>query len=92
MKVLDYLATQQAPEALQPHPLQALVEEIIEEELTDHEKEIFYLRFGEGLSFRDIADRLEYSSHQTFHYQVEKIQEKVRAALERYRGDTEGSD
>jgi RNA polymerase sigma factor (sigma-70 family) len=83
MKVLDYLASKAPEEQQSEHPLQRRLEEIIETELTEHEREIFHLRFGEMLSFREIADVMGYDSHQTFHYQVEKIMRKVVDALER---------
>jgi RNA polymerase sigma factor (sigma-70 family) len=82
MKLLDHLATQNM-RGTAAHPLQELLEKIIAEELTEDERELFHLRFGEGLSYRDIAKRRGYSSHRTFHVQVNRIQEKVRTAIER---------
>jgi DNA-directed RNA polymerase specialized sigma subunit len=78
--VLEHLAYLHSGRA-DPHPLQIRLEEVIEEVLDDYEKEIFYLRFGEQLSFRHIARHMGYSSHQTFQLKVEKILEKVKVAL-----------
>jgi DNA-directed RNA polymerase specialized sigma subunit len=61
MKVLDYLATKHRKK-WQEHPLQEELEDIIATELTEKERELFYLRFGEGLAFREIA-RIQVSPH-----------------------------
>lgn len=81
MKLLDYLATKHDKET-QEHPLQARLEDIIATELTEKERELFYLRFGEGLAFREIARRMGYKSHRTFILQTKEIIEKVRNALD----------
>lgn len=80
MKLLDHLATKNIKER-QVHPLQELLEDIIDEVLTEKEKELFWLRFGEELPYRQIAKRLGYASHRTFQLQINKIIEKVRDAL-----------
>lgn len=83
MRTLDYLAIAE-DEKRQPHVLQEVVERVVAEELSEHEREIFFLRFGEQLTFREIAERLGYDSHQTFQYHVNKIIEKVKVAVGRY--------
>ena len=83
-KVLDHLATKYHKED-QEHPLQRRLEEIIREVLTEKEQELYYLRFGEQLAYRQIAKRLGYSSHRTFQLQINNILKKVEEAL----GDTD---
>ena len=80
MKLLDHLATKHLKER-QVHPLQRVLENIIDEVLTVREKELFFLRFGEQLPYRQIARRLGYASHRTFQLQINRIIEKVRDAL-----------
>ncbi len=93
MKLLDYLATKHDKESV-THPLQELLEDVIATELTEKEQELFYLRFGEGLAFREIARRMGYRSHRTFILQTKEIIEKVRNALDGRTNirDTTGSD
>lgn len=79
--LLDFLARDEHA-AADPHPLQEVLETIIEDELTDEEKQVFYLRFGEQLSFRELAERMGYDSHMTFQVKVARIIDKVRKALE----------
>jgi DNA-directed RNA polymerase specialized sigma24 family protein len=81
MKVLDHLATKYA-EKRQEHPLQGRLEDIIDDVLTESEKELFYLRFGEQLPYRQLAKRLGYKSHRTFQLQVARILKKVKEALD----------
>ena len=91
-KLLDHLATLHHRETAD-HELQELLESIIQSDLTPKERELFFLRFGEELPFREIARRLGYSSHRTFQLQIATIMKKVRAALERAGiHDIEGSD
>jgi DNA-directed RNA polymerase specialized sigma24 family protein len=78
---LDKLATKAAEER-QPHPLQQVVEDILDEVLTDEEYELFLLRFGEGLAYREIARRMGYKAHRTFQVQIDNIVKKVRDALD----------
>ncbi len=80
---LDYLASKRDVSDA-PHPMQELIEKIIDEVLDDMEKEIFYMRFGEQLPHRAIAERFGYASHQTFQRKIEVIMKKVRDALESY--------
>ncbi len=82
-KLLNFLADKHAQGTAGPHPLQEILEKIILEELTEEEQELFYLRFGEQLAYRQIAKRLGYASHRTFQLQVERIVKKVRDALGR---------
>jgi RNA polymerase sigma factor (sigma-70 family) len=77
------LASQQDDIIIETNPLQETVEDIIENELTEEERELFHLKFGERMSYRDIAKRYGYSSHMLFQVRVEKIVDKVREALER---------
>jgi DNA-directed RNA polymerase specialized sigma subunit len=83
-KKLDYLASIQDEKQQQQHPLQEIIEDIIDSVLTEHEREVFHLRFGELLSFREMAERMGYDSHMTFQYQVEKIMKKVEKGLEEW--------
>lgn len=80
-KILDHLASKYAEES-QEHPFQRRLESIIREVLTHKEQELFYLRYGEQLAFRQIAKRLGYSSHRTFQLQINTIIKKVEEALE----------
>lgn len=79
-KVLDHLATKHHKEE-QEHPLQRRLETIIETVLTKKEQELYYLRFGEQLAYRQIAKHLGYSSHRTFQLQITTILKKVEKAL-----------
>ena len=78
-KVLDHLATTHYVER-EEHPLQERLEEIIAT-LTEWEQELYLMRFGEQLSYRQIAHRLGYASHQTFQVQIETIMRKVQDGL-----------
>ena len=75
---LDWFAEPQ-PEL--PHPLQELLEEFVETQLTEDEKELFYLRYGDQLSIRKIASKLGYNSHQVIQIQLERIETKARLFL-----------
>jgi DNA-directed RNA polymerase specialized sigma subunit len=78
--ILEFLASKQEPG--DEHPLQRRVEEIIETHLTEDEKTLFYMRFGERLPHRTIARQLGYDSHMTFQVKIQAIMDKVRKALE----------
>ena len=79
MKVLDHLATLHQVES-EEHPLQARLEEIVAS-LTADEQELFYLKFGENLSYREIAKQLGYSSHLNLQQRVARIVKKVEDQL-----------
>ena len=78
---MEHLANEHDKERLE-HPLQRLLEDIVEDVLTELEVELFYMRFGEGLSYREIAKQMGYSSHQTFQLKINAIMKKVREAVE----------
>jgi DNA-directed RNA polymerase specialized sigma subunit len=80
MKLLDHLASLHAIEC-EEHPLQHRLEEIVKEVLTEKELELYYMRFGEQESYRNIAKRMNYASHRTFQLQINTILKKVREAL-----------
>ncbi len=80
-KLLDHLTTKYTKEP-QEHPLQARLEAIVKEVLTEKELELYYMRFGEQESYRTIAKRLGYNSHRTFQLQINVILKKVKEALE----------
>lgn len=82
MKLLDHLATIHQRQR-EDHPLQIVLERILEDVLTVDEHELFLLRFGEQLAFRQIAKRMGYKSHQTFQLKVDTIIRKVGEELER---------
>lgn len=86
-ELLDHLATLNHVN-VERGERQEFLEELVAEVLTPEEYEIFLLRFGEQLSFRAIAARLGYLSHQTFQLQVENIMRKVGEAL----GQSNGGD
>ena len=79
-KVLDHLATKYYKK-LQEHPLQRRLEDAIKAALSERELELYHLRFGEQLPYRQIAKRLGYSSHRTFQLQIDTILKKVEEAL-----------
>ncbi len=79
-KIMDHLATKYTKDD-QEHPIQQLLEDIIRTALTEKEEELYYLRFGEQLAYRQIAKRLGYSSHRTFQLQINSILKKVEEAL-----------
>ncbi len=79
-KALDALATSHRVERTE-HKLQEELEEIVEKILTPKEQELFYMRFGEQLPYREIARRMGYASHRTFQLQINTIIKKVRDAL-----------
>jgi DNA-directed RNA polymerase specialized sigma24 family protein len=80
---LDYLSTlYQGNDFDSEHPMQELVEDIVANVLTPDELEVFYLRYGEQLSIRDIAKAQGYESHYVIQVKLERIEEKVREALD----------
>lgn len=81
MKLLDHLATVNERQH-EPHPYQEELERILEEVLTPEEHELFLLRFGEMLPFRQIAKRMGYKSHQTFQLKINNILKKVKEVLD----------
>ena len=92
MKLLDHLATIHQRQR-EDHALQVVLERIIEDVLTPEEHELFLLRFGEQLAFRQIAKRLGYKSHQTFQLKVDEIIRKVGEELGRINlRDAESTD
>lgn len=79
MRVLDYLKTDEGEAS--PHPLQELVEEFVDTQLTDDEKEVFYMRYGEQLPIREIARRQGYTSHQIIQVKMQRIEDKCERWL-----------
>ncbi len=80
-EIMDMLADQSDTPA-PPHPLQELVEEAVETQLTEDEQEIFWMRFGDKLSIRAIAYALGYTSHQIIQVRLERIKRKVKEYIE----------
>lgn len=81
--LLDWLASKD-PDYDLPHPLQELVERAVWTQLTEDEREIFQLRYGEGLAIRKVAEELGYTSHRIIQIKLERIERKVRDYLERH--------
>ena len=79
--ILEALGREYDRGITQPHPLQEKLEEIVEG-LTEMERELFYMRFGEQLSIRQIARRFGYASHQTFQLKIDALLRKVEEALD----------
>jgi len=86
--VMDFLATKYQRD-MPPSPMQELVEDAIAS-LTDQEREIYWLRFGDMLPIRAIAEELGYTSHQIIQVKLNRILQKVREYVERgvAEGDT----
>ena len=61
-----------------PHRLQTLLEGIIESQLDDDEKEIYYMRFGQQMTIRAIAAELGYTYHAYVQRKLDRIMAKVR--------------
>ena len=79
---LDYLAQQQQSQGpSDPHPLQELIEELVQSKLTEKERTVFYMRFGERASHREIARRMGYRSHRVIQVLEERIINKISEAL-----------
>lgn len=64
-----------------PHPLQDIIEEIIREDFTDADRELYYMRFGERRTIRSIAKAEGLLGHQAIQYRLERLFEKVRKGL-----------
>ena len=64
------------------HPLQEVMEQLIEDILTDKEKQVFYMRFGERASHREIARRMGYKAHRVIQVIEDNIMRKIKEALE----------
>ena len=79
--ILDHVAQKYHRQEDLPHPLQKKIGELIESQLTDDEQEVFYLRYGERMTIRGIAERLGYSSHQVIQAKIERIQHKIKEGL-----------
>lgn len=75
-RTLDWLLKDYRP--LPRHPMQRLVEDAIDNTLDDDELEVFYLRFGEKMSIRQVARELGYASHRVIQIKLEQIMEKVK--------------
>lgn len=88
---LDYLATK-FQRNTKPHPLQELVEEALNCMLTEDEEEVYYLRYGEGLSIRAIARALGYTSHQVIQVKLQRIHDKIGEYIGQNRSTITSSD
>ena len=77
--VLDHLATVNAVPR-EEHPLQQRLEEIVES-LTPTEQELYRMKFGDQLSYREIAAQLGYTSHLIIQQRIARILKKVEDAL-----------
>lgn len=73
-----------------PHSLQTLLEEIIESQLDDDEKEIYYMRFGQLMTIRAIAAELGYTYHAFVQRKLDRIMMKVRLIVVEEHYDDEG--
>lgn len=80
-RTMDWLA-QQGPGEADPHPLQEQLEHLIEDTLSEKEKMVFYMRFGERAPHREIAERMGYKSHYVVQWMEENIIRKIGEALE----------
>ncbi len=79
-KLLEYLGWKY-DEVNDPHPLQGVVEEAIGQ-LDEDLREVFYMRYGLGMTIRAIAREQDYDGHQIIQYKLEKIESAVREAVE----------
>ena len=77
---LDYLSTLRTYEE-KPHVLQERLEEIIESQLDDDEKDIFYMRFGMHMTIRAIAAELGYTYHAYVQRKLDRIMHKVKVIV-----------
>ena len=77
---LDYLNNE--PQDELRHPMQELMEELVDTLLDDDEKQVFYMRFGERIPHRTIADEMGYKWHRQVQRIEERIVKKIRQALE----------
>ncbi len=64
-----------------PHRLQKILEEIIEGQFDDDEKDIFYMRFGMHMTIRAIAVELGYTYHAYVQRKLDRIESKVRTIV-----------
>ena len=77
---LDWLAD---PEPHSEHPLQQLLEEFVETELDEQEREVFYMRFGEQRPIRYISHELwGYLNIKGVQDILESIEEKAREFID----------
>lgn len=81
IELLEALLVQSEVEETGEHPHQQKVEELVDRLFTEQEKEIYYLKYGEQLSFRQIAERLGYRSHSVAQKRVASIKKKIGEAL-----------
>lgn len=79
-EILALFASQD--EQHEQHPLQEILEEFINTQLDDYDRELFYMRFGEQLPIRTIARRLGYNSHMVIQVQLQRIVDKARLWLD----------
>ncbi len=78
---LDYLASEYAHDDAPSHTLQEMLEQIIQTQLDDDEKEIFYMRFGMDMTIRAIAAALGYTYHAYVQRKLDRIMSKVRTIV-----------
>lgn len=64
------------------HELQGEVERLIEELLTDEERDVFYYRFGMRMPHRAIAKELGYRSQRSIQIIEQRIIDRIGAALD----------
>lgn len=79
---LDYLAHVNEGSDADEHPLQKEMEELIDTLLTDKEKEVYYMRFGQRMPHRDIAAAMGFKSHYNIQFIEQRIMDKIRKALD----------
>ena len=78
---MELLARDHIPPDFTPHSLQEIVEDAVAL-LSEIHREIFYMRYGEGLPIRTIAKRLGYASHQIIQAKIARIQKEVKEYVE----------
>lgn len=69
------------PEDREPSAEQLVVERLLGEVLSERELEFYYLRYGEGMSFRKIAAKFGYRSTTVVQQLDKSIQRKIKHAL-----------
>ncbi len=79
---MELLAQQHIQPPSTQHYLQEIVEEAIAS-LSSMNREIFYMRYGEGLPIRSIANALGYASHQIIQAKIARIHKEVKEYVER---------
>lgn len=82
VRSLEYLAWLSDAGPSDPHPLQDRIEDLVEELLTETERQVFYMRFGERAPHREIAERMGYQSHRVIQIIEERIMDKIKEALD----------